>query len=209
MEEPWGRSESKGIFILPRETLEETWNIYINMSEFSRSIGKYIVDHASIHRYKPKGWLNDELVNSYLALLKDHAPSIKVTESYAFSKLQDPRMYKKDFFKRLVSPEFSTPPSLLISSQLGGKNQNSELSIEKLLAQFSKILVPINWQSNHWISAILSIENKEVFILDSLESYTGSEGRQSVFNVSSALILQNFDFISSSADPQGKYTFTS
>jgi hypothetical protein len=192
VEESWGRPESKGIFILPHEALEETWNFYINMPKFSRSFGNNNVDHESIHRYKPNGWLNDELVNSYVALLpdSDDGPSIKVTGSYAFQKLHNPLTYQKDFFKRLVRLVFSMPPSSLISLQLGGKNQNRGLTVEKLLAQFSKILIPLNWKENHWILAILSIEKKEVLILDSLESYTGSMGRQNIFNVSSALIVQ-------------------
>jgi hypothetical protein len=91
--------------------------------------------------------------------------------------------------------------------QLGGKTQSRALTIEKLLAQFSKILIPINWTDNHWILVILSIEKKELLILDSLESYTGSMGRQSIINVSSALIVKIFGFVSSSADPEGKDTF--
>lgn len=208
-EKSWGRPESKGIFILPHEMLEETWNIYMNMAEFSRSVGKNIVNYTSIRRYKPNFWLNDELVNSYIALLQDDKSSIKVTQSYAFQKLQNqnPHAHNKDFFKRMVRLVFSTPSSSLISLQLGGKNQNRWLTIEELLAQFSKILIPLNWKNSHWLLAILNIEKKEVLILDSLESYTGSKGRQSIFNVSSALIVQNFGFISSNSDPQGKDTF--
>lgn len=84
------------------------------------------------------------------------------------------------------------PPSSLIRLQLGGKNENRGLNIEELLAQISKILIPINWNQNHWILAILSIEKKEVLILDSLESYTRSVGRQNIFSVSSALIFSKF-----------------
>lgn len=61
--------------------------------------------------------------------------------------------------------------------------------METLLAQFSKILIPLNWQNDHWILAILSIGEKAVFILDSLESYTKSEGRLEIFNVSRAAHL--------------------
>jgi hypothetical protein len=110
VEESWRRPESKGIFILPHEMLEETWNIYINMPEFRRSAGKTIVNNKSIRCYKPNGWLNDELVNSYIALLRDDKSSIKVTESYVFQKIQNPLQYNKDFFKRIVRLVFSTTP---------------------------------------------------------------------------------------------------
>ena len=112
VEKSWGRPESKGIFILPHEMLEETWNIYINMPEFRRSAGKTIVNNKSIRRYKPNGWLNDELVNSYIALLRDDKSSIKVTESYVFQKIQNPLINDKDYFKRIVRLVFSTPPLL-------------------------------------------------------------------------------------------------
>lgn len=102
LEESRGRPESKGIFILPHEALEETWNIYINMPKFSRGFGNTIVNHDSILRYEPKGWLNDELVDSYVALLPNDRPSIKVTICYIFEKLQNPKTYQKDFFKRFV-----------------------------------------------------------------------------------------------------------
>lgn len=88
--------------------LQETWNIYLNMGEFSRSPGNHIVNQESFHRYKRNGWLNDELVNSYVALLPNDRPSIKVTNSFAFQILNDPHTYKPDFFKRIVRLVFST-----------------------------------------------------------------------------------------------------
>ena len=57
------------------------------MPKFTRGFGNTIVNHDSIHRYEPKGWLNDKLVNSYMALLPDDRPSIKVTVSQIFEKL--------------------------------------------------------------------------------------------------------------------------
>ena len=107
-----GRPESKGIFILPQEVLEGTWNIYIDMPEFSRSIRGSNVDHESILRFKPKGWVNDELVNSYIGLFPDDRPSIKVVGTYAFSKLQNSG---EGCFQRIVRLVFSRHPFSLIS----------------------------------------------------------------------------------------------
>jgi hypothetical protein len=109
VEESWGRPESKGIFILPHEMIEETWNIYFNMPKFNRIVRKSIVNCKSLCRYKPKAWLNDELVNSYVSLLPDDEPSIKVIDSFVFPKLQSASTYQNDFFKRVVSLVFSTP----------------------------------------------------------------------------------------------------
>jgi Ulp1 family protease len=110
VEESHGKSESKGVFILPHEALEKTWNIYMNMPEFHRSFGKCTVELDSIRRFKPKSWLNDELVNCYAALLPKDRPFINVLYSYAFNKL---RKSDEGYFRRIVRLVFFGPPSSL------------------------------------------------------------------------------------------------
>lgn len=103
VEESCGRQESKGIFILPQEALERTWNIYIDMPKFYRSFNNSTVLHQSIRRLKPNCWLDDEVVNAYLALLPvGEASFIKVTNTWVFPRLQDNDRKQGDFFKRLV-----------------------------------------------------------------------------------------------------------
>lgn len=110
VEESCGRPESKGVFMLPHEALQETWNIYTDMHEFHRNLRNSTVDHKSICRFKPKSWLNDELVNSYTALLPDDRPSIKVVSTFVFPKLQGPYLNQEGYFNRVVSLVFSRPP---------------------------------------------------------------------------------------------------
>lgn len=113
LEESCGRPESKGIFILPHEALEGTWNIYTDMHKFHRSFSNSIIEHDSFCRFKPKSWLNDELVNSYISLLADDRPSIKVLSTFAFPKLQQSILCQEGFFNRLVSLVFSRASSSL------------------------------------------------------------------------------------------------
>ncbi|KAF8803049.1 cysteine proteinase [Phlegmacium glaucopus] len=136
-----GKQESNGIFILPHEALEETWDIYIDMPKFHRSFGNCNVLHQSIGRLKPNCWLDDEVVNAYIALLLvGGVPSV-----------------------RLVG-------------------KKSDETVGKIMAKFQKILIPVNWHKDHWLAAILSVGEKAVFLLDSLKSYTGQQGRQNIFN---------------------------
>ena len=100
--------------MLPHEALQETWNIYTDMHEFRRNLRNSIIDYDSIRRFKPKSWLNDELVNSYTALLPDDRPSIKVVSTFVFTKLKGPYLNLEGYFNRVVSLVFSRPLSSLI-----------------------------------------------------------------------------------------------
>jgi hypothetical protein len=80
---------AKGIFLLPHEITEKTWEAYRNMQAFHRTFGGNCLFHKSIIKLKPKMWLNDELINSYLALLPQNAAQgIKIANSFLFQTLQ-------------------------------------------------------------------------------------------------------------------------
>jgi hypothetical protein len=80
---------AKGIFLLPHEIAEKTWKTYTNMQAFRRTFGGNCLLHKSIIKLNPAIWLNDELVNSYLALLPQNgAQGIKIVNSFMFQTLQ-------------------------------------------------------------------------------------------------------------------------
>lgn len=84
-----GADVAKGIFILPHEFAEKTWEAYMNMQAFRRTFGGNCLLHQSIVKLKPTMWLNDEVVNSYLALLpQSNAQGIKTVNSFFFQNLQ-------------------------------------------------------------------------------------------------------------------------
>jgi hypothetical protein len=100
----------KGIFLLPHEIAEKTWETYRNMQAFDRTFGGNCLFHNSIIRLKPTIWLNDELVNSYLALLPQNgAQGIKIVNSFMFQTLQSnqPQNYEGKLARSIVRFIFS------------------------------------------------------------------------------------------------------
>ena len=57
--------------------------------------------------------------------------------------------------------------------------------MENILAQYSKIIFPVNRSGKHWLTAILDVGRKCVVFMDSLSTYTGSAGREEIFQVRS------------------------
>jgi hypothetical protein len=108
----------KGIFLLPHEIAEETWKTYMDMQAFSRTFGGNSLLHKSMAKLKPRAWLNDEVINSYLSLLPQNcARGIKVTNTFVFQALQSdrPQNYKENLIRSMVMFIFSL---ILLLAQL-------------------------------------------------------------------------------------------
>lgn len=106
-------------------------------------------------------WLNDEIINLYLALLQERdterrsitGPKCHFFNTYFVNKLySDSGVYNYDEVKR-----WTTPKRL----RAWGQASSSILDCDK-------IIIPVNQNMNHWICAVIDIEKKELVLYDSL-----------------------------------------
>lgn len=180
---------AKGIFLLPHEIAEKTWETYTNMPAFRRTFGGSCLLHTSLVKMNPTTWLNDELVNSYLALLPQNGPQgIKIVNSFMFQTLErdNPQSSKEKIARSMVLFIFSLVLFLAQLYQLGGKKNN--IPIDQLMAQHRKIFFPVNWDKGHWLLVTLDVTAQQVLFTDSLASFTGDKGRRSIFKVGMACV---------------------
>lgn len=65
------------------------------MRSFTRAYGQGILTHDSLKRMEQKGWINDEIINSYAGLLSaNEEVGIKVVDCRVFSDFQQSELTK-------------------------------------------------------------------------------------------------------------------
>jgi hypothetical protein len=62
-------SQFFGIFLSDSEKAQEPWSHHLKIKGYKAKIGQAIISEADLSTLKPKGWLNDEIINGYLDLL--------------------------------------------------------------------------------------------------------------------------------------------
>jgi Ulp1 family protease len=68
------------------------------------------------------------------------------------------------------------------------------MPIDQLTAQHRKILFPVNWKGSHWLLVTLDVTGRQVVFTDSLASFTGEQGRGSIFKVGVMCVQKPYPF---------------
>jgi Ulp1 family protease len=107
---------------------------------------------------RPRGWLNDEVINFELDILQERIKQTKlpihVWETFFFTKLSEGDVYRYDLVERWTN------------------------GVDILKKE--KILVPIHRNKCHWALAIINIEKEEFRYLDSLKYYSIAEADSAI-----------------------------
>ncbi|KAF5354516.1 hypothetical protein D9757_013403 [Collybiopsis confluens] len=141
--------------ILPNVYEAEVKQILKNRG-FKATVFKIDLTSAHIQRLKVNGWLNDDVIDAYCALIGARAsPGIFVLPSTLYHKLLDAR-------ERNVA--FSD------DHRVHGQTKKSFPD----LLNGSLILLPINIPNLHWVAAAVDIKQGLVKIYDSLQKSYGS-----------------------------------
>ncbi|XVF62582.1 hypothetical protein PTKIN_Ptkin09bG0019900 [Pterospermum kingtungense] len=160
------RPEKKPEEVIPREpftplTEEE-------MAEVSRAFSakngrKILVSHENssidirgevLQCLKPRTWLNDEVINLYLELLKER-------ENREPKKYLKCHFFNTFFYKKLVSPESGY-------NYRAVKRWTSQRKLGYCLFDCEKIFVPIH-KDIHWCLAVINKKDQKFQYLDSLK----------------------------------------
>ena len=102
-------------------------------------------------------WLNDEIINSFLATLQCQAGgSTYCFKTHAYSTLMENGSYCYDGVKRWFRNSRSSPV---------------------LLESFQHLLMPIHQNNNHWVLVHINMDTKQIHVYDSLLVERGRSGR--------------------------------
>ncbi|XVE65609.1 hypothetical protein DITRI_Ditri08aG0014100 [Diplodiscus trichospermus] len=162
---PEKKPEEEQEEVIPREpfiplTEEE-------MAEVSRALSKknwkkILVSHENssidirgevLQCLKPTAWLNDEVINIYLELLKER-------ENREPKKFLKCHFFNTFFYKKLVSPESGY-------NYRAVKRWTSQRKLGYFLFDCDKIFVPIH-KDIHWCLAVINKKEQKIQYLDSL-----------------------------------------
>ncbi|KAF8815345.1 cysteine proteinase [Phlegmacium glaucopus] len=154
-----------GIFLLPHEQTKEMWEPYqkgMNISRLTPYSNLLQKDYTRL--LQPQLWLNDEIVNTYMALIRSLVK-------------QDHLVLFSHFYQKISLLESCHPD--VIKGYLSNKRDPG--SIENILARYSKIIFPVHWSGDHWLTVVLDIHREEVVFMDSLRNHTAPVGREVIF----------------------------
>lgn len=114
------------------------------------------------------GWLNDELMNAYMALINEREDrywnSVESGEKEPIDGRPRSYCFNTFFFTRLG--EDSIQPSENTYDYKGVSRWTKRAKVDIL--ELDNVIVPINVGRNHWILVIIDIEEKTLFFIDSL-----------------------------------------
>lgn len=127
-------------------------------SNFKAEKGNEQVDSNSLVRLRPGQWLNDDVINFYLELIKtrskDQGGNVSSMNTFFYQKLsKDGYQSVRRWTKRLKLDIFS----------------------------LDKLLIPINIQNMHWVCAVINFSARRIEYYDSMSD---SGHRLEVFQVS-------------------------
>jgi hypothetical protein len=131
--------------------------------------------HDSVHinsllRLKPLTWLNDEIIDAYLNLLKDR--DRKKTQMFNTNCMEYCRSYfaSSQFYSKLTSYE---------------KNQfNYDMDVKRWLHnprfqlhlnEMDKLFIPINIENIHWVLVVVFVSDRKICYYDSLRGIGGKK----------------------------------
>ncbi len=140
-------------------------------------IDKFNIDitRDKIHCLRQRTWLNDEVVNFYMAMLLDRDSRL-VAESKTKVEQQQQQKGKSEVVVRRPSYFFN---SFFVSKLLeGGRYDYSK--VKRWTKKFDvfeqeKIFFPVNLSNTHWTMAVIFVQKKEIHYYDSM---SGSGQRQ-------------------------------
>ncbi|KAJ3683714.1 hypothetical protein LUZ60_013941 [Juncus effusus] len=129
---------------------------------YGRDSGKVLVTHENsnieiskqiIRCLRPGGWLNDEVINLYLELLKER-------EKREPNKFLNCHFFNTFFYKKLISGKSGYDYKSI-------KRWTTHKKLGYSLIDCDKIFVPVH-KGIHWCLAIINVKNKSFQYLDSL-----------------------------------------
>ena len=126
-------------------------------NSFGRLLGR------DIHRLQRGEWLNDEIINYYLLMVRERSfhPTEMVHAKKAKSKKELPRVHA-----------FSTFFYSLLSSRgySGVRRWTKKAKVN--LFEMGRVMIPINKGGLHWVLCVVNVTEKRIEYYDSM----GSEG---------------------------------
>jgi Ulp1 family protease len=108
----------------------------------------FLQEHIQL--LKPSAWLNDEVINFYMAMLQERSNLLK-GECHFFAS---------HFFTRLIGPERNQ------------RDFRGVMSWSKKFNVFSrdKVFIPVNIINNHWFLIVVHVQKKEIVSYDSFNN---------------------------------------
>jgi hypothetical protein len=123
--------------------------------------------------FKSELWLNDEIINSFLAILQCQAgDSTYCFNAQVYSKMLKHGCYCNDGVRRWFRHRGSSPV---------------------LLKRFRHLLMPIHQNKNHWVLVHINMERRQICVYDSLLRSRGAAGKAALKDIMNnvALLLKD------------------
>lgn len=154
-----------------RFVLCDSGNLYKQLSK----VDGCVISGEDIRRLKPSCWLNDEIVNAYMALLSARSEGAAKSNGGVIAngmsvKVPKTRIMNSFFFSRLVE-----------YNKREGRTKYDYSRVKRWTRRFDvfsydMMLIPINQQNLHWTLGLVNFKDKTVEHLDSM----GTGGSESV-----------------------------
>ncbi len=130
--------------------LENIQNILTNRKHFSddvvienKELGYYL-SKASLERFSPGKWFNDEIMNGYIKLVNHRDQTLKISNMFCFNT----------FFYTLIENQ-------ILNKDYNYQKLERCLKRQKVsLKDYKLILVPINIEKCHWVLLTVDLPNK-------------------------------------------------
>lgn len=125
------------------------------------SKGKENLPLTSLCKLKKQQWINDDIVNAYVELLKQSGNSFKVMNSYFFHEFQNKY------------------PNINKITRILYKN--------KVNVQSSSLIIPCNLGFCHWCFFEVNFSTRSIIIYDSMQQFIDDE---EIYNKLSSIFLK-------------------
>lgn len=109
-------------------------------------------------------WLNDEVMNSYVALINDREKRYQAAIANGHVTLWRPRSY---CFNSFFATRLLGESPKLVYDYRGVSRWTKRAKVDIL--DLDIVMFPVNVSGNHWVLVVLNIPLKEVYYLDSLQ----------------------------------------
>lgn len=123
------------------------------------------LSHGDIRRLLPGTWLNDEVVNGYMALIRATAPAgVLILDSFLFSLISASAEGNNGFERVLAhTKRVSFIVNFLPPVCLDGLIQFN-------IFDYHRVLFPMHIDDDHWVASEVDLDKRHVCFFDSLHN---------------------------------------
>jgi sentrin-specific protease 1 len=140
-----------------------------------------------IHRLQKGEWLNDEIINYYLAMIKErsvHPENVTKRHSRSSKRLPTLHAFNTFFYSLLSGRGYSAVRRWTKKAKVN-------------LFELDRVIIPINKGGFHWILCIVNVTERRIEYYDSM-------GREGISSENQSVLITIRDFMVEEAEAQNR-----